>query len=106
MATGAEDNAKILDVKTGAVLHELKGHAQRVWAVAFTPDGSRLATGSADLTVRLWDVERGITVAVFSDFSDPVYNLVFTPDGARMITNSSGTEIVMYDTVPFADRLR
>jgi WD40 repeat protein len=72
--------------------------------VAFSPDGSRLATGSADLTVRLWDVERGIAVAIFSDFSDPVYNLAFTSDGARMVANSSGTEIVVYDTVPFRER--
>ena len=32
------------------------GHAEAVLATAFSPDGSRLATGSGDTTVRFWDL--------------------------------------------------
>lgn len=105
MATGAEDMAKIWDPKTGTLLHELQSHSQRVWSVGFSPDGRRLATGSADLTVRLWDVEHGESVATFADFSDPVYNVVFSPDGQRLFANASGSRIQVYDAIKNRERL-
>jgi RNA polymerase sigma factor (sigma-70 family) len=40
----------------GKLLGRLRGHRAEVLAVAFAPDGKRLATGSADTTVLVWDV--------------------------------------------------
>jgi WD40 repeat protein/predicted Ser/Thr protein kinase len=37
----------------------LRGHAQNVFSVAFSPDGGRLVSGSSDQTVRLWDPASG-----------------------------------------------
>src|SRR5260221_10539173 len=45
-----------LDVRQ---LSTLEGHAREVWSVAFSPDGSILASGSVDRTIRLWDVATG-----------------------------------------------
>nr|MBA2543312.1 protein kinase [Deltaproteobacteria bacterium] len=39
--------------------HALKGHTQRVYSVAFSPDGKQLATGSDDRTLWLWNVAAG-----------------------------------------------
>lgn len=37
----------------------LKGHADSVCSIAFSPDGTKIATGSYDNTARIWDVETG-----------------------------------------------
>lgn len=47
----------LLDAATGAAGKTLKGHGRQVNGVAFTKDGKRLVSGSADMTVRIWPME-------------------------------------------------
>jgi WD40 repeat protein len=48
---------QIWDVATGEKLLELPGHPGRITTLAFSPDGSKLASGSSDTTVLVWDLE-------------------------------------------------
>jgi hypothetical protein len=54
--------------------------------VAFSPDGSRLATASDDGTARLWDVASGKPLIVLRGHPAPVVAVAFSPDGSRLAT--------------------
>jgi WD40 repeat protein len=58
LAWGDGPTVKIWDVPRGRCLAVLTGHTQDVQALAFTADGTTLATGSKDRTIRLWDLKR------------------------------------------------
>jgi len=79
-----------------------------VYAVAFSPDGERLATASSDGTAMWWDATRSGTVdqplATFVGQTGSFGTVAFSPDGKRLATTSSdGT--LMWDLDLDAGRL-
>jgi WD40 repeat protein len=64
------------------------GHADRVHTVAFSPDGTRIVTGSFDQTVRIWDTATGTELKVLAGHSDIVMSAVFSPDASRIVSAS------------------
>ena len=77
----------------GETLHELNGHISHVTAVAWFPDGSRLLSGAADASLRVWDPRHGDAVGVLRGHT---YRDVRTID-----VSSDGTTVVSggYDRV-------
>jgi WD40 repeat protein/serine/threonine protein kinase len=77
-------------VQAGAQAGVLRGHSAHVWALAFSPDGKRLASGSRypDNSVRVWSVPAGQELAVLSDHQNEIATLAFSPDGKRLASGS------------------
>jgi WD40 repeat protein len=84
-----DGTARVWDAASGKELAVCRGHTRQVESVAFSPDGSRLATASDDQTARLWDAESGKELAVLRGHEGPVRSVAFSPDAARLATTSS-----------------
>lgn len=65
--------------------HVLSGHLKAVKAVAYSPDGTLLATGSEDQTVRFWDAQTGQLKHTLSDLGAEVTAATFSPDGNMLV---------------------
>jgi WD40 repeat protein len=63
-------------------------HQGIVYAVAFSPDGTTVITGSYDRTARLWDVSTGRPIGQPLTHQDAVSAVAFSPDGTTVITGS------------------
>jgi len=82
----------------------LRGHTDNVFAVAFHPDGTRLASAGSDRAVWLWDLARGEEVARLQGHTRRVFSLAFSPDGATLASGSSDGTVRLWDTAPLKTR--
>jgi predicted Zn finger-like uncharacterized protein len=82
----------------------LRGHTGPVYCIAFSTDGTRLASGGQDSTVRIWD-EHGPAREPLLGHSQAVTRVAFAADGGRIISLSTDNMMIEWD-VKSGKRLR
>ena len=81
---------RVWDAHSGAVAHELVGHRDGVFSMAFSPDNRRLASASYDRTVRVWDLATGES-RVLSGHVGPVWGVTWLDDARVASASGDGT---------------
>ena len=86
------------DAASGQLIGTFAGHSRLIGSVAFSPDGTRLLSGSPDNTLKLWDAARGQLIRTFEGHSTWVNSVAFSPDGARLLSGSGDMTLKLWDT--------
>jgi WD40 repeat protein len=98
-ATGPE----LFALKDGQSLRSLSGHGLSVYDVAFSPDGTKIASCSGEWTERkpgrvmIHDAVDGSKLAQFDDHTHAVRSLAFTPDGSSLCCLSQDGVLKVYE---------
>jgi WD40 repeat protein len=89
---------KIVDVAGGKIIRDLPTpHTDVVYGVAVRPDGSLIATASADKTAKLFDMKTGARTGNFEGHTQHVLDVVWLPDGARFATGGADGLVKIWD---------
>jgi WD40 repeat protein len=106
VAAGSSDTTiKLYDVDSGKNTATLKGCEEGVESIAFSPDGTTLASASGwDTKVRLWDLKTGRVVRSLQSLEDSVSSISFTPDGNTLACGTLNCHLCLWDTRTWAIR--
>jgi eukaryotic-like serine/threonine-protein kinase len=83
----------------GTTLLTYGGHFSEVTAVAWSPDGSLLASASNDKTVQVWEASNGKLRLTYRGHSDPVWSVAWSPDGRLLASVSSDKTVQVWQAI-------
>ena len=84
LASGSLNGIRLWDVTTQSEIAVLEGTAP----VAFSPDGTLLASGSGNRTIALWDARTLEKVATLEGHTEQINTVAFSPDGTLLASGS------------------
>lgn len=85
------------DMATGTAVREVARIPHEIYSVAFSPDGERIAIGSADHLGHVYRVRDGVELVTLTGHAERVWKVEFSPDGGRLLTASWDHTAAVWD---------
>ncbi len=92
-----DNSIRVWDAASGEEIAHLEGHEGPVIALAFSPDGDRLLSGSLDATLRLWDVAGGEALQRFDGHTSGVMSLDFDDEGRFAVSGAQDGTVNIWE---------
>jgi WD40 repeat protein len=88
---------RIVDAESGRTIRSLSNPTEAGYSVAYSPDGTMLASGCQDRTVKVWDARTGELLHTFQGHTAWVKGIAFAPDSRRLVSSSLDGTIKVWD---------
>jgi WD40 repeat protein/uncharacterized caspase-like protein len=89
---------KIYAVQTSKLVRTIRAHEEGIYALAFSPDGKIIASGSVDKAIKLWDSETGAELRTLTGHTAKITSLAFRYDGKVLASGSDDKAIKVWET--------
>jgi WD40 repeat protein len=108
------NDINVWHVSSGNKLMTLSGHDKAIWALSYSPDGTRIVSGGLDKTVRLWNADTGMEILTMRGHTDspfmegsisPVAAVAFCPHGKLIASGSYDYTVKIWNAVTGAEVL-
>src|SRR5258706_6995 len=77
---------------------EWTGHTRPIQSMCYSPDGTRVVSGSDDKTIRIWDAESGTVIGEpLTGHTQEVNSVAYSPNGRHIISGSDDSTIRIWD---------
>jgi WD40 repeat protein len=96
-AGGKDNTARVWDAGTGEELMLFDRHADWIWSIDWSPDGTSVVTSSKDGTAMVWDAMTGEVSLVLEGHTDWIRMVRWSPDGSQIATASEDGAIRIWD---------
>ena len=77
--------------------HILRGHTSWIGRIAWSPNGSYLASASSDATIRIWNTHSRACEYTLRGHKNTVYSAAWSPDGRRLASASLDKSVALWD---------
>jgi len=96
ISAGRDRQIILWDCQTRQIIRTFTGHTQQIHAISFSPDGTQIASASADKTIKLWNLA-GELLSTINAHRLAVYAIAFHPSQPLIASASADTTLCLWN---------